>query len=410
MRSVVTGIIVLMAAGGAWGSDWPQFRGPNRDGTAPDVRLARSWPGGPKVLWTVKVGVGFGGPAIQGGNVYILDRVARRRDVLRCLDLKTGNEKWTFGYDAPGRVGYDGSRSTPTVGEKYVFTIGPFGHMHCVDKQTHKAVWAKQLSADFGSRRPQWGFSQSPLLYKDTVIIAPLSGSVGVVALKRATGKVVWKSPPFGPMRYMSPQVTTIGGVEQILMMSKSHTAGVEPGTGKVLWKYGGWRCSIPINNPLPAGKGLIFISGGYGAGSVMIRVEGKAGRFSVKEVFRLRRLGAHIHPPILHKGHLYVQFNTKREKDGLACVDLKGNVKWKTGRRPNFDWGGMIWADDHVLAMDGATGILRLIKPDPQGYKEVAKASILGGRQIWGPMALADGKLVLRDQRQMKCLEVGAK
>jgi hypothetical protein len=410
MRTVVRVALVLVGlAGAAVAGDWPQFMGPNRDGTAPGETLLTTWPeGGPKILWTVPVGRGFAGAAIRDGKVYLLDRMGRKGDALRCLDLATGKEAWRFAYDAPGRLAYDGSRSTPTVGDKLIVTVGPFGHIHCVDRATHKAVWRKHLVEDFDSKRHQWGVSQSALYYKDTVVVAPLGRKVGVVALERATGKVVWQSPPFGPMRYMSPQVATIGGVEQIVMMSKSHVAGVEPGTGKLLWKYGGYRCAIPINTPKVLPEGRLFVTGGYGAGSVMLRVAKGAGGFEVTERFRLRRLGAHIHTPLFHEGHLYAQFNTKKTKDGLACVGLDGAVKWKTDRSPNFDWGGHILADGHIVIMDGVTGILRLVKPDPAGYKEVASAKVLQHKPIWGPLALAAGKLVCRDQKQMRCVVVG--
>ena len=405
-------VALLLCPVGVFASDWPQFLGPDRNGTAPGEKLARTWPaGGPKVLWTAKLGSGFAGPCIQGGKVYILDRVRNAQDVLRCLDLVTGKEDWTFAYDAPGRLDHNGSRSTPAVDDKYVFIIGPFGHFHCVDKKTHKPVWQKHLLRDFSSRMHTWGVAQSPLLHKGWVIVAPLSRrGAGVIAVEKSTGRIVWKSPAMGTMAYMSPRVTTIGGVEQVLMASKSHTGGVDIRDGKILWSYGGYRCSIPITSPTPLGDGRIFITGGYNAGSVMIKVQRVGEKFTVKELFRLRRLGAQIHPPVLHQDHLYVQFNTKSRHDGLVCIDLDGKVKWKTNRSPNFDWGGIVFADGVILIMDGMTGVLRMVQPDPKGYKELVQARILGGRQIWGPMALADGKLVLRDQRQIKCLDVGAK
>ena len=411
MRKCTLMVVALVLLAMPARADLPQFLGPNNTGEAPGVKLARSWPkDGPKVLWTLRTGPGFGGPAIHQGKVYLLDRDGRSGDVLLCIDLKTGKESWRFAYRAPGRLSYDGSRSTPAVDNKYVFTIGPFGHVYCVDKASHKAVWKKELATDFGSKRPNWGFSQSVLLYKEHAIIAPLSGRVGVAALEKATGKVVWTSKPVGPMRYMSPLLTTLAGVEQVIVASHRQTAGVDPATGKVLWTYGGFRCNIPVPSPVHVGGGRVFITGGYGAGSVMIQVTKVGGRFAVKELFRLKRLGCHIHPPLVYKDHLYAQFNTKRTKDGLACVDLEGNVKWKTGRSPNFDWGGLVLADGLILAMDGSSGVLRLIEPGPAGYKELASARLLSRPRIWGPMALTDGKLVCRDQREMKCVEVGAK
>jgi outer membrane protein assembly factor BamB len=251
--------------------------------------------------------------------------------------------------------------------------------------------------------------SQSPVLRGDLVIVAPLGKKAGVVALKKDTGEVAWKSDPLGPLRYPSPRLTTIAGVEQVVVWSHTHLAAVSARDGKVLWKYGKYRCQICITDPLPLGDGRLFVTGGYGAGSVMLTIEKGKDGFQVGELFRLKRLGCHIHIPILHKGHLYVQMNTKKTHDGLVCLDPAGKVKWKTGRSPNFDWGGMILAGDLMLAMDGKTGILRLVRPNPEKYEELASAKLLGGKHIWAPMALSNGKLVLRDQRQMKCVVVGA-
>jgi outer membrane protein assembly factor BamB len=146
------GSILLAAAGSATlaaGADWPQFMGPNGDGTSVEKGLLRAWPAdGPKVLWTVAVGPGYGGAAIRDEKVYALDRVGRQKDVLRCLDLGSGKEEWTFSYDAGGEINHDGSRSTPAVTARNVYTIGPFGQFHCLDGTAHQVVWKKNLRTD----------------------------------------------------------------------------------------------------------------------------------------------------------------------------------------------------------------------------------------------------------------------
>ena len=440
-------MVLCFLAGGATG-DWPQFRGPNQDGISPEKGLLRSWPeGGPKVLWTVPLGVGYGGPAVRDGKVYILDRVDNAKDVLLCLDLANGRELWRYAYDAPGRLSHNGSRATPTVDEKYVFIIGPFGHIHCIDRASHKPVWSKHLLKDFEGKMPRWGVPQSPALYGNAVIIAPLSKKAGVVAQAKATGKEHWRSPPLGGLAYVSPRIAKLGGVDQVLIISASRlpraattrpagarpartrrgpttrpgrrrlpgyarrvtnrVASVAAADGRLLWTYDGWRCLNPIPNPTPVGDDRVFVTGGYMAGSVMLKIRSKGGRFTVETLFKEPDLGSQIPNPLLHEGHLYMPCNGNFRRDGLVCMDLKGNVKWQTGSKPNLDRGHTLIADGLMYNIDGAKGILRLIEPTPAGYKETSQVKLLGGKEIWAPMALADGKLLIRDQRQMKCLDV---
>jgi len=392
-------------------ADWPQFLGPDRNGTVPDFKLPAAFPeGGPKVLWTFALHEGFAGPSIKDGKVYVLDRVDNAQDVLRCIDLARGEELWNFGYDAPGKLDYNGSRTTPSVDDKYVFIIGPFGHFHCVDQATHKPVWKKHLLDDFDGKRPNWGVSQSPLLYKDRVIVAPLGKRAGVVAFEKATGRIIWKSRPFGTMAYSSPLVTTIEGVEQVVMMGTRRVAGVDVKDGKLLWTFDGYRCNIAIPSPRPIGDGRIFLTGGYNAGSAMFKVSREEERFKAELLFKVPELGSQLHGPLLHQGHLYLACNTNNKRDGLVCMDLDGHVKWQTRRSPNFERGNLILVGGIILIMDGRTGVLRMVRPDPTGYREIDAAKMLSGRNIWAPMAVADGKLVLRDQRQMKCLDFAVK
>ena len=403
---------VLVLASASLGADWPQFGGPNRDASSAETGLARSWPaGGPKVLWKVQVGKGYGGAAIQDGKVYILDRPDTRRDVLRCFDFATGKEEWNYGYAAPGRLSHDGSRSTPAVDDKLVFTVGPFGHVHCVSKATRRPVWTKNVLKDYGGRLPKWGVAQSPMLYKgNAVIIAPQSSSAGAVALDRATGKEIWRSGPTISMHYVSPTLTTIGGVEQVILGGPG-AAGVDASSGKVLWKYSGWYCRITIPIVTALGDGRLFITGGYDAGSVMIKVTKADDGFAVKELFKTDECNSQMNGAIYHKGHLYANSNSNSASDGMVCMDPEGKVLWKTGRRTNFQRGHMLLADGMIFIIDGQAGSLHLMDPSPDGYKELAKAEgLLGGREIWAPLSLSDGKLIIRDQSKMLCLDVKAK
>ncbi|MFB3893012.1 MAG: PQQ-binding-like beta-propeller repeat protein [Phycisphaerae bacterium] len=424
--TVLAGLVIVSCA--ALAGDWPQFLGPNRDGVSPETGLARTWPeGGPKELWKLDMGPGFGPAAIVAGKVYIMDHKGDQ-DLLRCLDLAKGTEEWSYSYDAPGKVsgGYPGPRSTPAVDDKYIFTIGVFGHVKCFAREgkkgddgkvTHEPLWSKNLTdEEFGSKLPQWAFSQSPLVYKDMVIIAPQSKNVGVAALDKATGAVKWKSGPTGAgvITYCSPMLAKIGGKDQIVMESGDRDKGVrvngiDPADGKILWTYSGWKCDIPVPSPTAIGDGRFFVTGGYRSGCAMFKVEAKTdGTFDVKELWKNADAGSHANNPILWKDHLYFASN-QNKASGLVCLDLEGNIKWQTKNAPAIDKGGMVMADGLLYLEDGSGGFLRLIDANPEAYKELAKAKVLAGSEIWGPLSLSDGKLVLRDQKQVKCLDVSA-
>jgi hypothetical protein len=182
---------------------------------------------------------------------------------------------------------------------------------------------------------------------------------------------------------------------------------GLKPQTGKILWEYNNWENVIQIAPALDAGEGRILAVGGYDLGTAMIKVEKKAdGSYSVKELFKHNDFGDHTKPPILHNGYFYGQFSTNDKRDGLCCMSMDGKVMWKTMRKPLFDKGSMILADGLILATDGRQ-TLYLIEPDPAGFKPLASAEILDMGQNWGPIALTNGKLLIRDQSKLMCLRI---
>jgi outer membrane protein assembly factor BamB len=419
--AVALGLSALTLAASAPAADWPQYLGPARNAVAPEKSLARTWPAeGPKVLWAIPMGEGFGAPAVFGGQIYVLDRVGSDKDVARCLDLATGQEKWRTEYEAKGGNlgGFPGSRQTPSVDEQHVYTVGGYGHVKCFDRATGKEVWAADLQKDFGTRLPMWGFAQSPVLYGDTVLLAAQSPQAGAVAFDKNTGKVVWKSEALpGSAGYVALTLTAIGGVDQVIAVSagdrgpKGAVCGFDAKTGKKLWSYDGWQCKIPIPPVTPIGDGRFFITGEYGANSAMIQVAKEGEAFVAKELFKTDKCESQIHPPILYKDYLYANSNGNSRHDGMICLDLQGNLKWKTGNEPNFEKGGILLADGLIYNLEGNNGTLHLIEPSPEGYKELAKAPVLksGKERMWAPLVLVDGKLLVRSQEEMKCLDVKA-
>jgi len=432
-------MIVLFCIAGVFAEDWPQYLGPSRNGISAQKGILRSWPeNGPEVLWIVTVGRGFGGPVVKDGKVYLLDRDDKVGDNLRCFDLSNGKELWNFAYDAPGRVMFPGSRSVPAVDGNYVYSCGHNGDLYCININTRKPVWNKNIWKDFGGERlPIWAITQCPLIYGDLLIILSQAPEAGVVAYNKLTGNIVWKTPNLGNETYASPAIVKIAGEDHIAMVISSTNpfghrelpqtlgkiVGIRPLTGEILWEYTNWQNHIQVASALDAGEGRVLVVGGYELGTTMIKVEKKAdGSYSVKELFRHNDFGDQTKPPILHNGYFYAQFTTNNNRDGLTCMNMNGQIKWKTGSSPLFNKGSMILADGLILATDGRN-TLYLIEPDPSGFKPLASSELLkeggtssddplasrvgGTTQNWAPLALADGKLLIRDQSQLKCVKV---
>ena len=410
-----------------YAQDWPQYLGPNRNSASAEKGILRSWPEkGPEVLWAASIGIGYGGPVIKDGKIYLLDRDDKVGDKLRCFNLSDGKELWNFAYGAPGSVMFPGSRSVPVIDGNRIYSCGPYGDLYCIDINTHKPIWNKNVWKDYGGGEiPRWAITQCPVVYGDLLIVASQAPQAGVVAYEKLTGKVKWATPSLGPVGYVSPEIVKVGKESHVVMITASagrgasasggKVIGIDPLTGKVLWEYTNWQCGIPVPGALDAGDGRVLITGGYQAGAAMLKIEKKAdGKYNVKELYKNPDFGAHTQPPVLVNGNFYAQYTTNERKDGLVCMSMDGQIKWKTGRTPLFDKGGIILVDGMLLATDGSSK-LYLIQPDPSAFKPLASSDLLKAdsgdtrfpTQNWAPLALSNGKLLIRDQSRLICVKV---
>lgn len=425
-NKLILGITLLLAVftGSVCAQDWPQFLGPERNGTSPETGILRSWPEtGPEILWTANVERGYGGPVIKDGRVYLLDRNDEKGDIMRCFDFDNGKELWSFSYDAPGTVSFPGSRSVPAIDGDRVYSCGQYGDLYCMDINTHNPLWNKNIVKDFGGVDiPVWAISQCPLIYGDLLLVSYSKNPyAGLVAYDKLTGEIKWMTEAIGNETYASPTVVKIAGEDHIVMVfsstntfmhkevpkSSGKIMGFKPQTGEVLWEYNNWENMIQTAPALDAGDGKIIVAGGYELGVVMVKVDKKAdGSYGVTELFKHNNFGEHTKPPLLCDGYFYGQFSTNGKRDGLCCMNMDGEVMWKTMRSPSFDKGSMILADGLILATDGSKN-LYLIQPDPSGFKPLATAEILGMGQNWAPIALVGGKLLIRDQSRLLCVKV---
>lgn len=418
---------------GAAGQDWPQYLGPTRNSISPEMGILRSWPeGGPEVLWRAPTGIGFGGPVVSDGKVYLLDRDDNAGDIMRCFDLETGRELWSYAYDAPGSVMFPGSRSVPAVDGNLLFSCGPYGDLYCFDIITRQPVWRRNVWKDFGGGEiPTWAISQCPLAYGDLLILASQAPDAGVVAYDKRTGRLTWKTPSLGLVGYVSPALVKINGRDQVVMVTASgrgegengRVVGMDPLSGTILWSYDQWKCGIPIPSVVDAGENRILVTGGYELGAALLKIISREdGSFAAEELFVTEEFGDQTKPPLLLNGYFYAQYGTNNRRDGMVCMGLDGEIMWKTKRAPDFNKGSMILADGLILATDGGTH-LYLVEPDPAGFKPFAKAELLGIQaeggdgsvapraggpiQNWAPIALSRGRLLIRNQRQLICVKV---
>jgi outer membrane protein assembly factor BamB len=376
--------------------------------------------GGPKVLWTFPLGEGYGGAAVRDGEVYLLDCKDGKQDILRCIDLERGDELWSAAYDAPGNVSHDGSRTVPTVDDKHVFTVGVMGDFKCFDRRTHEVVWSKNLVADFNLQEPMWGVVQLPLLRRDLVIVAPQAPDAFVAAYRQDTGALVWKSSGTGlNFGYSTPRVIRLCGEDQVVMSSACNkdrktgaVTGLSVADGSLLWAYDGWQCGAPIPYPTPLPGDRLFLTGGYKGGSVLLQFRRENGVYTTNEVFSIDLSGSLISQPLFYKDFLYINSTNNQREDGLICLGLDGAIKWKThdiASAPSFGRGPLLLAEGLLYDLDSDKGILCLIEPTPDGYRELSRVHILDGKEIFAPMALSQGKLLIRNQKEMKCLDVSA-
>ncbi len=237
-----------------------------------------------------------------------------------------------------------------------------------------------------------------------------------------------WKTASLGLTGYVSPTIVKIDSQDHLVMVTASgggrgqdpvpgNVVGMDPLTGKIIWQFNNWLCRIPIPMAVDAGNNKLLITGGYDLGALMIQVAKNAdGTYGTKELFRTEEFGDQTKTPIFYKGYFYGEYGTNNKRDGLTCMNMDGEIMWKTKREPDFNKGSMIIADGLMLATDGAK-TLYLIDPSPEGFKPISKAELLteqeggdtrNGVQNWGPLALSGGKLLIRDQKQMMCVKVG--
>lgn len=383
--------------------EWPQWRGMNRDGISQETGLLKIWPAeGPKVLWKVPVGDGYSAVSVSGGRLYTMDAKGEDEFVV-CLDATTGKEIWRFRSDANfiNEQG-NGPRGTPTVDGDGVYALGAQARLIALEAKSGKKIWEKDLQKELGAKLPIWGVSSSPLV-EGELLIVPVGGSEqnAVVAFDKKTGNIIWKSQTDEP-GYSSPIAIVLDGVRQIVVFSGTALLSLSPKDGKLLWKYP-WKTDWFVNaaTPIFIPDDKLFISTSYDHGAALLRIRPAAGRFTVEELWLSKGMKNHFNSSVLQNGYLYGFDNAT-----LKCIDAAtGEEKWK---KSGFGKGSLILADGNLIVLS-ERGQLLLVEATPVEYKEKGNAQVLQGK-CWTHPSLSGGKLYLRNQKELLCLDLISK
>jgi outer membrane protein assembly factor BamB len=389
-------------------SEWPQWRGPNRDGFAADTGLLQEWPKeGPPLHWkATQLGAGFSGVSVVGQRIFTMGDLSDANYVI-ALNRADGKQLWSAKVGkagAPGWGGFAGPRSTPTIYGGLVYSLGQYGEVVCVNADSGKEIWRKHLTSDFGGSLPQWGFSESPLVDGDLVLLTPGGSRGTLVALNKSTGSLVWQSAEWTDnAHYSSIIVASIQGVRQYIQLTDKSVASVAAKDGKLLWKAPRRGETAVIPTPIYA-DGKVYVASGYGAGCNLFKVA-KGSPFTATQIYANKAMVNH-HGGVVKVGdYLYGYSDGK----GWTCQNFKtGDAVWQ--EKGKLEKGSITFADGRLYCREESEkGVVALLEATPKGFVEKGRFTPpdRSGKQSWPHPVIAGGRLYLRDQDVLLCYDL---
>ncbi|MCG8604781.1 PQQ-like beta-propeller repeat protein [bacterium] len=384
--------------------DWPKFRGYKGDGISAETGLLKEWPeGGPREIWRIPIGEGYSGMAVVSGRLYTMD-ARDDSEFLICYDIRNGEEIWRTKV---GPIYHDdqgnGPRATPTVDGDVVYSISGDGYLMAADRETGKTIWGIHVKKEFSFKDPPfwWGFSGAPVIEGDLLLLeAGGEGENSIVALNKKTAEPVW-STHSDLIGYSTPLAVDFDGKRQYVFVTSQHVVSVSP-AGEIFWKASWGGNIIKIAMPVFVPPDMIFVSASYDIGAVLLKMTTTGHSIAVKEVWKSKVMRNHFNSSVLVGDHLYGFDNAT-----LKCIDPRtGEQLW--AKRRLGGKGSLIFADDHFFVL-GERGLLLLVEADPTRYIEKSRVQILNGK-TWTSPTLSAGRLYLRNQKEMVCLDVSGK
>ncbi|TWT48334.1 outer membrane biogenesis protein BamB [Botrimarina hoheduenensis] len=391
----------------ALAADWPQWLGPQRDGLTAETGLLQAWPeGGPPRVWLFRnTGLGYAGPAVVGQRLYLM---GSRNGVeqLLCLDAASGEEQWATDLGSEYENGWgNGPRGTPTIDGDRIYVLAAKGNLVCLELSTGKIVWKTSLT-DLGGEIPTWGYSESPLIDGEKLLITPGGDQGAIAALDKQTGTVLWRTKPLDDVaHYSSLVIARPHGKKQYVQLLVSRLVGIDPESGGVLWQEP-WEGRVAVIPTPVVSENKIYVTSGYGTGCLQVEID-HAG--AAQRVYENKLMKNHHGGVLLVGDHLYGHSDSV----GWLCQDfVSGERVWR--ERSALGKGAIAYADGRFICLSEDTGEVVLIEASPEGWNEKGRFTLTPQTElrkpkgkIWTHPVIADGKLYLRDQELLFCFDL---
>jgi outer membrane protein assembly factor BamB len=379
---------------------WTEYRGPGRIGIYDEKKILTEWPSGKlPLLWKRPVGGGYASVVAAEGTLFTIEQ-RRQKEVVAAYDLNTGKEKWIHSWNAEFKeiMGGDGPRATPVWHDGRLYALGATGEFRCLDARSGKRIWSHNILQENEAENLRWGMAASPLIVDDKVIVLP-GGSAGksVIAYNRLTGEPVWKALD-DKQSYISPQLVTLAGKRQILIVSQIRAVGLAVDDGTLLWEFPWIYEHARAAQPIVTADNRFFISAGYGYGAALVEIFRNGDAFEPRAIWKNTRMKNKFSSSVLYQGFIY-----GLDEAILACIDAAtGDLKWKGGR---YGYGQLLLASG-CLVISSESGEIALVKADPEKYEELARFQAIEGK-TWNVPAIADGRLIVRNASEMACFHI---
>src|SRR6266545_1704097 len=387
-------------------SDWPQWRGPERNGVSKDTGLIKQWPSsGPQRAWSISsLGEGYGSLAIKGDRIFV-QGTSGSSSVVFCLNRSDGKTVWSAALGQKVNEGRgNGPRSTPTVDNDRVYALTENGDLVCLRAPDGSPVWRKNILKEFGGSNPGWLISESPLVDGNRLIVSPGGSGAGIVALDKMTGAEIWRAKELSDQAgYASSIVTDVGGVRTYMNFTSSAAVGVRANDGKLMWRYANVanrvaNCTTPV-----FADNKVFFSSAYDTGGALLNLTAQNGEVKAQEAYFTREMMNHHGGMVLVNGYLYGFSNSI-----LTCLEFNtGKVMWKDR---SVGKGSITYADG-MLYMLGEKQVVGLAEANPKAYAEKGRFPINDrGWDSWAHPVVVGGKLYIRNQNELTCYDVKGK
>lgn len=412
----MAGLVLLSLAGRA--SDWPQWRGPMRNGISQETGLLQEWPQqGPKLLWQLQdIGDGYATPAVVGNRIYLLNNRGLDNEFVQALAVQDGTSVWSTRL---GKVGnpdmqpsYPKARSTPAVDGERLYALGSDGDLACLETATGKVLWRKSLRTDFGGLPGKWAYAESPLIDGDVLVVTPGGTEATLVALNKRTAAVIWKSavPGGDAAAYASAIVTEAAGRKQYVQFLDKGVVGVDAKTGQFLWRYD-QTSKGPANIASPvAHEGYVYSTNSRRFGAALVQLHPAKEGVTAEQVYFERDLPNTLGGQVLLSGYIY----GTNQQGPVSAEFMTGKVRWQNeGIGP----GAVLYADRR-LYFHGENGDVLLIEATPEAYREKGRFTlpaqpkrVTGGgsrdEHAWAYPVVANGRLYIRDLGSLWCYDI---